>query len=171
MVIISAVAIIILLWGAIVANHLKHLTNAIESEWWLIYESLSKKSDLIPNLIETIRAHDQSKEELLEKLISERSVYNKEYFPLPSKIEKELDLNLLLKEVVDWAENHDRLKVDTNFLEIRKEIYDLNENIEARIKTYNNMVRYYNERRNFSLVKPIASLFKYEHMNIFETEY
>jgi LemA protein len=171
LVIFGAIVIIVLLWGTIIAKHLKTLTDAVEAEWWLLYESLSKKSDLIPNLIETIRMYDQSKEDLFKQLIDQRSAYNKEYFPFPSKIEKELDLNKTLKEVVDWAVQQDRLKSDTNFLELKKEIYDLNKNIEERTRTYNTMVRYYNDRRNFSLIKPVATLFKYDHLNIFETEY
>lgn len=171
LVILSAIVVIVLLWGTIIARHLKTLLDAIEDEWWLLYESLSKKSDLIPNLIETIRMYDQSKEELFKQLIEQRSAYNKEYFPLPSKIEKELDINKILKEVINWAVMQDRVKTDTNFLELKKEIYDLNKNIEERTRTYNNMVRYYNERRNFSLIRPVATLFKYEHLNIFETEF
>ncbi|MFA6991772.1 MAG: LemA family protein [Candidatus Gracilibacteria bacterium] len=171
LVILGAIIIIILLWITIAVHHLKNLQKGIEEEWWVLYEMLTKKSDLIPNIIETVRMYDKSKEEQIKPLIEVRAKYNKEYFPLPQKIEYELDLNKLLKDFIEDAGKGREIATDTNFLEIKKEIYDVSENIEEKTNLFNKMVRYYNDHRDFPLIRPVAKLFKYNRLNIFETEF
>lgn len=151
-------------------RHLKHLKLAILEEWELVDESLRKRHDLLPNLVETVRIYSQQKEELLEKLILERQVAAKERGAQLTKIEAEHILSGRIDKILAMGKEISELGKDTNFLELKTEIDDLEQAIEMKVNKYNGMVRYYNGHRKIILLLPIAAIFGFGNVNIFEFE-
>lgn len=166
----STVLFLLFLWATVGVRHLKYLKNGVKEQWELIDERLRKRHNLIPNLIETVRAYVQDQEPLLGKLIVDRTNAAKEYFPNLKKIENEHELTDTIKQVVGLGGRSETLAKDTNFLELTKEIEDIGKDVEAKVGKYNEMVRYYNRHRNMLLLMPVAAVFKFGAMNIFEVE-
>lgn len=160
---------ILILWMIVGVRHLNNLKHGVFGQWELVDERLRKRQDVLPLLIEITRRHVK-KEDLMDKLIEERLKAAKEYFPGAKKIEFEFDLSKRIDEVLALSGEEKNLAKDTNFLEIRKEINDLEEEIDARSKKYNEMVRYYNKHRNFIFVRPLAAIFAFKNFNIFDFE-
>ncbi len=169
-IVVLALVIIAIFWVAVGVRHLKFLQKAIKNEWELIDEDLRKRQDLIPNLIETVRAFANDQEAVIQRLIEMRILAAKEYFPSVKKIEYENDLTRDLNMIFEMAKANSKLATDTNFLELRKEIEDMEQTVETKTRKYNEMVRYYNEHRKFVLLKPISAIFGFERLDIFETE-
>ena len=170
LVIVSAFVIIFLLWVAVGVRHLKRLHNEIVGQWELVDEGLRKRHDLLPNLIETVRRFTDKQEERIARTVAIRREAAFEKKPSAKKIELEHDLSLVINELVDLGSDLKDLKRDTNFLELRKNIDDLEQNIEDRTGKYNNMVRHYNKHRRLVLLRPLAAVWGFSRVNIFEIE-
>ncbi len=170
LILISTVLFLLFLWAIVGVRHLKYLKNGVKEQWELIDERLRKRHNLIPNLIETVRVYIQDQEVLFEKLIIDRMNAAKEYSPDLKKIEHEHELTATIKQVVNLGGGVEGLAKDTNFLELTKEIEDIGKDVELKVGKYNEMVRYYNRHRNMILLMPVAAVFKFGVMNIFEVE-
>ncbi|MBD3360415.1 hypothetical protein GF366_01280 [Candidatus Peregrinibacteria bacterium] len=170
LILVSAVLLILLLWIIVGVRHFKRLKKEIIRQWEILNESLRKRQDLLPNLIETVREYDQRQEELLEEMIKERTRAAKEYRPGAEKMEFEHDLSRTINEVLNLGKKIKPLGTDTNFLELRKEIEDVEQSIEQKSKRYNKMVRGYNNQRKNILLRPLAAIFGFKVINIFEVE-
>jgi LemA protein len=169
-IVVLALIVIAIFWVAVGVRHLKFLRGEIKNEWDLMEEDLRKRQDLIPNLIETVRMFSNDQEATIQKLIETRILAAKEAIPSIRKIEYENDLTSDLNTIFEAANSNSKLATDTNFLELRKEIEDMSQTVETKTRKYNEMVRYYNGHRKFLLLKPIAAIFGYERLNIFEME-
>lgn len=162
--------VILLMWLIIGKKHLKHLQKTTNDEWEMVSERLKKRQSLVPNLVETVKMHHQGQDEMLEKLIAIRIRAAKEYLPGSKKIECEYDLSKSINRVVDLGRSVKELSQDTNFLELRTEINDLEKEIEERSNTYNKLVRKYNRVRKKWWLNVISSMFGFKVYNIFEVE-
>lgn len=169
-IIVGAIVFLCALWAVVAVRHLKGLKMQVDDEWELIDEELRKRQSLLPNLIETVRMFVKDKEELLEKMIADRMRAAKEYSRDVMKIEYEHELSIVINEVIALGRENPALKKDTNFLELRTEIDEIESDLEEKVKHYNEMVRYYNSHRNMAILRPIASVWKFGVMNIFEVE-
>ena len=168
LIIVSAVILILLLWIIVGVRHLKYLRNEVRAQFDLIDEDLRKRHDLLPNLAETLRVFDKTKETLVEKLIADRNHAAREKTIGLKKIEYEHELSSAINQIVECGKLNVELGRDTNFLELKKEIDDIEQDVEAKTKKYNEMVRYYNRHRGLVLLTPIALIFNYKPADIFE---
>lgn len=166
----SAVVLLLVLWVIVGVRHLRGLRRGIREEWEILDEGLRKRHDILPNLIETVSRFSTDQESLLQKMIDERAKAAREYGTGGKKIEYEHYLSKTIDKVIDLGRSVVELSKDTNFLELRKEINDLEQNIEQKSKKYNGMVRYYNRHRSWILLWPLAAIFRFGVENIFEIE-
>jgi LemA protein len=169
-ILVSAFIFIVMLWVIVVYRHFKGLQIGIKDQWEVLDEVLRKRHNLLPNLIETVRLFAKNQEAILEQLIDERKKAALEYLPGIKKIELEHDLSKTIYKVIDFGKTYEDLSKDTNFLELRKEINDLEQNIEVKSKKYNEMVRHYNNHRKLVFLSPISYIFGFKVEDIFEFE-
>lgn len=171
-IIIVAISVIFLLilWMVVGVRHLSQLKAAIDEQWEVVDERLRKRHNLLPALIETVRVYNLGKEQLEEQMIAERIKAAKEYFPGGKKIEYEHDLSTTINAMLALGKENHELGKDIYFLELKKNINDVEEEIEVRAKKYNEMVRYYNKHRTAIYLIPLAAIFSFKVINIFEME-
>lgn len=166
----GAVAFLLLLWIIVGVRHLNHLRDVINEQWGSVLEGLAKRADMLPNLIETVRKFVEGQEVLIERMIQQRVTASREYLPGAKKLEYEHDLTTTINEMFALGRKNQELGRDTNFLELKKEMDDLEQNIEQKTKKYNGMVREYNSHRKSVYLKPIAAFMRYKVENIFDVE-
>lgn len=166
----SAVVLILILWVIVGVRHLRGLRKRIREEWEVVDESLRKRHDMLPNLIETVREYSGDQESLLQEMIDKRARAAKSYGASGKKIEYEYDMSKVIDKVIGLGKSVQELSKDTNFLELRKRIDDLEITIEQKSKNYNKMVRYYNRHRKNIFLIPLAAIWGLKVENIFEVE-
>ncbi|MFH1533696.1 MAG: LemA family protein [Nitrospirota bacterium] len=166
----SAIVLVLVLWVIVGVRHLLGLVQRIREEWEVVDESLRKRHDILPNLIETVRGFATDQESLLQDMIDKRVRAAKSYGASGKKIEYEHDLSKVIDKVIGLGRNFQELSKDTNFLELRKGIDDLEIQIEEKSKNYNVMVRYYNRHRSGISLRPLAAIWGLKAENIFEVE-
>lgn len=168
--ILSAVFALLLVWMFFAKSYLGEAGKRVNDEWEAMVNGLKKRHDLVPNLIETLRAHTDKQEEIVQELIQVRAKAMRLNFADAYKVEVEYELSKLINRVIDFGRTMQEMSLQTNFLELRKEIADLESNVETHSDHYNEIVRAFNDLLARTWFKPWGKLFGYKPKNIFEIE-
>lgn len=170
----AVIAIVVIL--AVVAlfifgsyNGLVGAEENVNSKWSQIDNQLQRRSDLIPNLVNTVKgyaAHEQNifteVTKAREKLIGAGSV--------AEKARADAELSGALSRLLAIAENYPNLKADANFRQLADELAGTENRIAVARMDYNNAVQAYNSKiRRFPTVI-IAGIFGFEKKDYFKAE-
>lgn len=106
---------------------------------------LKRRTDLIPNLVETVKGYAKHERELFEKVTKERAslVSAKS---AGEKAEANNQLSQTLKSIFAVAENYPELKASQNFMELQDELSDTENKIAYARQFYNSTVMDYNTK-------------------------
>jgi LemA protein len=69
---IGAVLLIAVLWFVLAYNGLVRLRNTVKEAWAQIDVQLKRRSDLIPNIVETVKGYAAHERETLENVVKAR---------------------------------------------------------------------------------------------------
>lgn len=166
--IVSSLVFVVLLWIVVGVRHLKNSKRTLNSAWEFVDEKIRKRHDYAPVLIECLRLHsnDSVLEKLIEKIVPLRDSARRIYMPSIEKSEKENGFNGILMELLSHGEKTEALK-DTYFLEIKKEINDINADISGRVDSYNEALLRYNKILENILLKPFILVLKMSKAEVF----
>lgn len=170
--IISSFVFLILLWIGVGVRYLKNSRKTLNAAWEFVDEKIRKRHDYAPVLVECVRVNgtsggaDAGLSALVEKMVPLRDSARRIYFPGADKTEKEIAFGRILTEMVSYGEKTDANK-DTYFLEVKKEISDINSDISGRAKDYNEQAETYNKSLNNLFLKPLAFVLKSRKAEIF----
>lgn len=170
LVIVIAAVFIILLWIIVGYRNMKGLSLGIKKQWGFVMDLLKKRQDMVPILVELVRSFTDKQEELIGVIIKQRIRAAHDYKPGLDKIISEHDLTHSINRLVDLGKIYKELGADTTFLELRKELRQIEEDIENEVSKYNERVRYYNRHRDSIIILPLAVIFRFGIENIFEVE-
>lgn len=142
---VIGLAVLIGLWLIGVYNGLVQQKNRVDEAWSDIDVQLKRRSDLIPNLIETVKGYAKHEKQLLEDVTRLRTEALSAG-SVEERAQKENMLTEALKSVFAVAENYPDLKASANFVELQRELTDTEDKIQAARRFYNGMVRDFNTR-------------------------
>jgi LemA protein len=133
---------IILSWLIFAYNNLIQLNQQVDESWSDVNVQLKRRTDLIPNLIETVKSYASHEKDVFDKVTQARTQF------LDARTVKETEIadNILsgaLKSLFAVAEAYPDLKANQNFLELQKELSDTEDKIQASRRFYNATVREY----------------------------
>ncbi|MBD3210422.1 LemA family protein, partial [Candidatus Micrarchaeota archaeon] len=144
---VAALGILSVFYLFTVYNGLVEIRNNTEKAWHNIDVVLKQRSDLIPNLVDTVKGymkHERSTLEQITRLRAEIMAYES-----PAKKAKASEaLTEALKSVFAVAENYPRLKASDNFMELQKQLSAMENQIADRREFYNHSVLLLNTRIN-----------------------
>ncbi len=126
-------------------NGLIRLKNKCSEAWSDIDTQLKRRYDLIPNLVETVKGYAQHEAGTLEKITQARTAAMNAK-SLPEKEQAELSLTGALKTIFALAENYPDLKANQNFLDLQKNLSEIEEHIQLSRRYYNATVRDFNTK-------------------------
>src|SRR5579883_2636228 len=138
LVIIAIVAFIALwLWASY--NGLITAKVRIDEAFSQIDVQLKRRSDLIPNLVETVKGYAKHEKELLEHITKARTALM-EAGSVSEKAQANNELGETLKSLFAVSENYPTLKANENFLSLQEELSDTENKIAYARQFYNSMV-------------------------------
>jgi len=165
--IILTIAVLIVLWVVAVYNGLIKTRNRTKEAWADIDVQLKRRYDLIPNLVEIVKAYAVHERELFEKVTEARSrAMGAKSIKEHSNAENALSSTL--KTLFAVSENYPQLRASENFLELQKELTDTEDKVQAARRFYNNNVMELNTKIESFPVNIIASTFGFKQMDLFE---
>ncbi|MDD5341681.1 MAG: LemA family protein [Patescibacteria group bacterium] len=141
--IILVLIVLAALWLILVYNSLVRSKNRVDEAWSDIDVQLKRRYDLIPNLVETVKAYAGHEKETFEKVTQARAAAMQAQ-SLDEKGRAENALSSTLKSLFAVAESYPDLKASQNFLQLQSELSDTENKIQAARRFYNGNVRDFN---------------------------
>jgi LemA protein len=165
--IVLIILVVLVLWVIGAYNSLVRHKIRAEEAWSDIDVQLKRRYDLIPNLVETVKAYAKHEKEVLEKVTEARASAMQARSP-EAKGEAENMLSETLKSLFAVAEAYPELKASDNFKELQTELSDTENKIEAARRFYNTNVRDLNIALDTFPTNSIGSVFKFQDKKLFE---
>ena len=161
--------LLVLLVGFLVAtyNGLVTLRNRVEEAWSDITVQLKRRTDLIPNLVNSVKGYATHEKEVFEKVTEARSAIM-DAKGVKDTAEAENMLEGALKSLFAVAEAYPDLKANQNFLQLQQELVDTEDKIQASRRFYNGGVRDLNTKIQTFPVNIVAGMFGFQAKEFFE---
>jgi LemA protein len=172
-IIILVIVVILALIGMSAYNGFVKSRNVIQESWRQIDVELNRRYELIPNLVETVRAyagHERNTLEDITRLRSQAQQLSQSEGALPSQQRAEVEeaLSGAVRNLIVSVEAYPDLKSNTNFLELQRQLAETEDRIANGRRYYNANVRVYNTKVESVPTNLIANMFKFEKATYFE---
>ena len=159
---------IIFVFGIFVYNSLIQLSNKVNEAFSTMDVYLKQRFDLIPNLVDTVKAYAKHEADTLEELTKRRaSVASNDS---DGKIDGEMRIGEALSRILVVAEKYPELKASDNFLDLHKRIVKVEDDIAFARRYYNGSVRMYNDKCQMFPYNIIANIFGFRSKKMYEIQ-
>lgn len=165
--IVLGVLVVIALWVVVTFNGFIAMVNRAKEAWSDIEVQMKRRYDLIPNLVETVKAYAVHERTAFENVTKARS----EAMQAGSVGEHAQAENMLtgaLKSLFAVAEAYPDLKANTNFLELQRELSDTENKVMASRRFYNQNVLALNTGLEQFPGNVVGGSFGFKKMDLFE---
>ena len=167
--IIIGIIAIILLYLIISYNNLIKKKNMVEEGWSSIDVQLKRRSNLIPNILSSVKGYMSHEKKLLEEITELRAQSNAADNVIDQgKAESSLSGSLMNLFAV--AENYPELKANENFLDLQKQLQVIEDDIQMARRYYNGTVRNNNVLVESFPTNLVANAFSFQKADFFEIE-
>jgi LemA protein len=140
--VILAVAAATVAYAIVVYNGLVHARQMANEAWSGIDVQLKRRSDLVTNLVDTVKGYAAHERSVLEEVTQLRGAAR----ALPegdvaARARAEAALSVSLGRLFALAENYPDLKASANFLELQRQLSALENELQMARRYYNGAVR------------------------------
>ena len=139
--------------------------NKIKQSYSTIDIYLTQRFDLIPNLVECVKEYENYEQAIFENITEMRVQYMKN-----KKWEYGTKLDKVINDVLVTMENYPELKANEQFLELEKNLVQMENRIQAARRIYNIEVTKYNKIISFFPNNLFAKLLKFKEEPLFQIE-
>jgi len=140
--IIIAVALAVAAYAIVIFNRLVRLRQMANEAWSGIDVQLKRRSDLVPNLVETVKGYAAHERTVLEEVAALRGAARAvPADDVPGRAKAEGALSAGIGRLLALAESYPDLKASGNFLELQKELSALEDDLQVARRYYNGAVR------------------------------
>ena len=169
--VVVGLAVIAVLWYVSTRNSLVRLEEQIDSSWSEIDNQLQRRSDLIPNLVATVKGFATQEQQVFGQIADARARMAGAG-TVTEKADAYNQLQSALSRLLVVVENYPDLKSNQNFIRLQDELAGTENRIAVARKRYNDAVRVFNTRiRQFpsSMVADGMGLAKRDYFEIEES--
>ncbi len=164
---IVAVALIVV-FCIFVYNSLIQLSNKVKEAFSTMDVYLKQRFDLIPNLVDTVKAYAKHEADTLEELTKRRAGVASN--DIDGKVEGEMRIGEALSRILVVVERYPELKASENFLDLHKRIVKVEDDIAFARRYYNGSVRQYNDKCQMFPYNIIANIFGFRAKKMYEIQ-
>ena len=173
LVILVIIAVLVGLYAVSLYNGFQRDRNMIQESWRQIDVELNRRYDLIPNLVETVRAyaaHERNTLEGITRLRNQAAALAQAGggAVTQERAQVEEQLTGAVRQLLVSVEAYPELKSNVNFLELQRELTATEDRIAAGRRFYNANVRNYNTQVESFPSNVVAGMFKFEKATYFE---
>lgn len=168
---VCLVIVLIIVWALVSYNKLVRQRNQVKASWAQIDVQLKRRTDLIPNLVETVKGYAAHERGTLEAVIAARNsaVGAAGSGAAPAqRAEAENMLTQTLGRLFALAEAYPNLKANENFLSLQGELAGTEDKIAYARQFYNSAVQTYNTSRETLPTNLIAGVGGFKAEDLFE---
>ncbi len=167
--VLTGLAAGIIAWGVNAYNRLVKLRNMKEEGWSGIDVQLKRRSDLIPNLMETVKGYMEHEKDVLTAVTESRARIGTAANSA-DRMKAEAALSMGLGRLIAVAESYPDLKANANFLELQKQLQEIEDQLQMARRYYNGTVRNLNTAIELFPNSVVANMFHFEQADFFEID-
>ena len=175
--IVAAIAVIFL-WGTSGYNSLVTLRENVNSQWANVESQYQRRSDLIPNLVSTVKGYATHESSTLEGVVAARAKATQITIDpknlTPQKLQEyqaaQGQVSSALGKLLMITENYPNLKADQNFLELQAQLEGTENRISVERNRYNDTAKEYDKSIKFFPRSIIAMFCGFTDKPYFESE-
>lgn len=141
--IVVGVVVVVILWLIMAYNSLVAMGQRVNQSFADIDVQLKQRSDLIPNLVETVKGYAAHERGTLEAVVQARNAA----LAAPTtdaKVAAENQLSGALRQLFALSEAYPDLKANSNFQQLQSDLSDIENKLAAARRFFNNAVSEYN---------------------------
>lgn len=163
---IALSVLVIFLYNALVKKR-----QMVEEGWSGIEVQLKRRSNLVPNLVETVKGYASHEQETLDAVTQLRtSIISIPTDNIAGRAKAEGELTKALGRLFAVAEAYPDLKASQNFTDLHQSLDEIENAIQMARRYYNGAVRGLNVAVESFPSNLIASQFKFDKAEYFEIE-
>jgi len=143
LIVVVGIVLVAILSGIVIYNRLVKMDETIKEAWAQVENQLERRSDLIPNLVNTVKGYAKHEKGIFEHIADARA----RLAGAPSRpeaIKAANELSGLLGRLLAIAENYPQLKANETFNRLMDELAGTENRIAVERKRYNEKVRDFN---------------------------
>ena len=173
---ISLLLIVPLFWGTY--NRLVKRQEVVKSAWAQVENQYQRRTDLIPNLVETVKGYARHEQETFTKVIEARAKATQlnvdagklttEHLQQFNQVQDELSQSL--SRLMAVIENYPDLKANENFIMLQGQLEGAENRISVERKRFNESVNRYNTYRRRFPKNIAAAILRFKEIKYFEAE-
>lgn len=141
--ILGGILLVAVLYLIFTYNRLITTKTRAENSWSQIDVQLKRRSDLIPNLVNTVKGYAKHEKGVLEAVTKARTAFDKAK-DMTGKAKASNALTDTLKTLFAVSENYPQLKANENFLMLQEELSGTESKIAYARQFYNDNVERFN---------------------------
>ena len=127
---------------ALAFNRLVRHRNLVREAWSGIDVQLKRRSELVPNLVESVKGYASHERSVLEEVTRLRNVAREvPADDVVGRAQAERALTGAIGKLVALAEDYPALKASENFLKLQQELSNLEDDLQMARRYYNGTVR------------------------------
>ena len=146
----------------LIYNNLVKKKNAVKQSRSSINIYLLQRFNLIPNLVECVKAYTKHEKDIFVDITKLRTEYEQ-----TKQLEKASELNTQINNLLLISENYPNLKSSENFLNLQKNLSKIEDQLQAARRLYNMDVTNYNTSLQTFPNNLIATLFHFNQEELF----
>ena len=177
-IIVVALIAIIALWGVKSYNQFVTAEENVETAWSQVENQYQRRSDLIPNLVNTVKGYAAHEQTTLEQVIAARAQATAIKLDATQMTTDQIQafndaqgqLSMALGRLMAVSEAYPDLKANQNFLELQAQLEGTENRITVARNTFNEQAKAYNVLVRRFPKNIIAQMFGFEKKPYFEAE-
>ncbi|MBI0105909.1 LemA family protein [Bifidobacterium polysaccharolyticum] len=174
LIVIVLLVVLLVIWGIGAYNGLVNLRNRVANGWAQIDVQLKQRADLVPNLVQTVKGYASHESSVLEEVTKARADVAQAQTAggdqMQARADAEQRLGQSLVTLMARAEAYPELKANQNFLDLQRQLKDLEDKIAYARQFYNDVVQKFNTRIETIPSNIIASLFHFRQAQYFQAD-
>lgn len=175
-----AVIVALIAWGIGIYNSLVNLRNRVKNAFAQIDVQLTRRHDLIPNLVEAVKGYMKHERETLEAVINARnsavsSLDTAKADPANAEAMRRLSesegaLGSALSRLFALSEAYPDLKANQNMMSLQEELSTTENKVAFSRQAFNDSVLNYNNKVENFPNNILAGMFKFQTASFLEIE-
>jgi len=169
LIIIGAVFLLSIFWIIGSYNGLVSADETVAAKWANVQSAYQRRADLVPNLVETVKAYSDYEGGILTEITEARSSIGKAGSPAAMQAAGS-QLNSALSKLLVVVENYPNLKANENYLSLQDELAGTENRVKVERDVFNEASRKYNIKVRRFPTNILAGMFGFEKKEMFEAE-
>lgn len=161
------IAIVIVLILVFMYNSLVGKKNQVENIFASVDTMLKKRYDLIPNLVASVSKYMEHEKSLLTEVTELRAQANKPNVSDAQKIALDAKMSAALGSLMIAVEAYPDLKANENVMHLQRSLNEVEEQISAARRAYNQAVTDYNNAIEMIPTNFMATAMNYKRKEVF----